>query len=122
MEISRNNLQPFSPVQQSSARPEAKSAFEQKGAQDQENKETAEYLPRPAAGQEPSASQLDYRQLLRQARYQQAGTQQNSQKEAEAYRIETEPHRVQQALGSYRDNAQLEEGKGELMPRLDDYV
>lgn len=122
MEISGNNLQPFSPVQQNSARPEAKSAFEQKRAQDQENKETAEYLPRPVTGQAAKTSLLDYGQLLRQARYQQAGMQQNGQDEAEAYRIERESHRVQQALGSYRDNAQLMEGNSELMPRLDDYV
>lgn len=61
----------------------------------------------------------DYRQMVRQARMDQARGQQGS-----SYMM-NEPYPVQRALGAYQQ--QLDEGRryldgGELMPRVDAYV
>lgn len=122
MEISSNKLLPYSPAQQNASRAETKAPFNPRELEEQEKSSTQEYQPHQQDTQETAEAALDYRQLVLKARYQQAGGQQEETQQREAHRVGSEPLRVQQALGAYRDNAELQEGGSELMPRLDDYV
>jgi hypothetical protein len=125
MEISSNALRPYGydPAQQNAGRSEKATPFNKGEVAEQDNNETtAEYLPLKKSEQRVAEPSLDYRQLILQARYQQAGAQQGEVPQREAYRISTEPLHIQRALGAYRGNTELQDGSGELMPRLDNYV
>ncbi|MCW8917784.1 MAG: hypothetical protein OQL08_03095 [Gammaproteobacteria bacterium] len=65
---------------------------------------------------------VDSRQLVLQSRYRQAEARQEPSPQREAYRVDNEPLRIQQALGAYRNASGLADEGGELMPRLDSYV
>ncbi len=123
MEIS-SKLLPYQPVPNQTSRPGETVPLKQRSQTEQEKNEatTGSLPPNTTGGQPAHEGQLDYRQLIRQARIQQFEGQQEAPSGLEAYRMGTEPLKVQQALGAYRDNATLEAGEGELMPRLDDYV
>ena len=119
MEISSNKFLPYSPTSHA----QTKVPFNQDKLKQQEKSNAPEYLPRQQDVRVTTKPELDYRQLVLQARYQQAGAQQGNAQQREAHRVGSEPLQVQQALGAYRDNAELQgEDGGELMPRLDDYV
>jgi hypothetical protein len=123
MEISSNKLLPYGPTQQTAGRSEAATPFKQLALSEQKKSEAAgEYQPRREAVPPSNESKLDYRQLVLQARYQQAGNQQAHAQGGSTYREGDESKKAQQALGAYRANAGLQEESGELMPRLDDYV
>lgn len=125
MEISSNTLRPYGydPAHQNAGRSEKATSFSKGEVAEQDNNETtAEYLPLEKSEQRIAEPSLDYRQLILQARYQQAGAQQGETTQREAYRVSMEPLQVQRALGAYQGNTELQDGGGELMPRLDKYV
>ena len=123
MEISSNRLQPYSPAQQQPGRADGATPFKQPPQEGQEKRDTSgELLRTPQQAQQANEAQLDYRQLVLQARLQQVEVKHQESSGGEAYRMGVEPMKVQQALGAYRDNAELQETDAELMPRLDDYV
>ena len=122
MEITSNKLLPHGPAQQPAARPESATPFDRQATEQEKGEESGEYLPSRQGAAQQSEAALDYRQLVLQARFQQAGVQQNESPQREAQRVGVESMKVQQAIGAYRDNAELQEEGGELMPRLDSYV
>lgn len=124
MEISSNTLRPYGydPAQQSAQRPETAAPFRQQVTEQEQRETPAEYLPRRKEVQTTAEPPLDYHQLLRQARYQRAEEQGGASPQREAQRVSSEPLQVQRALGAYQGNAELQDGGGELMPRLDNYV
>lgn len=121
MEISSNKFLSYSPVRQQSERSEAISSQKQAEPQQEENKRSE--IPPRQTDSKPQQSGQDYRQLLLQSRYQQAGAgQENRSQQRETYRIGSESYRVQQALVAYRANTELQDDESELLPRLDSYV
>jgi hypothetical protein len=125
MEISSNTLRPYGydPAQQNASRSEKATPFSKGEVAKQANNETtAEYLPLKKSEQRVAEPSLDYRQLILQARYQQAGAQRGETTQREAYRVSMEPLQVQRAMGAYQGNTELQDGGSELMPRLDKYV
>ena len=123
MEITSNKILPYGPAQRPAEQPETATPFNRQAAAEQEKSEASgEYLPSRVDVAEPNEATLDYRQLVLQARYQQAGAQQGESQQREAQRLGSDPLKVQQAIGAYRDNAEMQEEGGELMPRLDSYV
>ena len=120
MEISSNSSLIISQTRQPQGRAD-ESSFKQQQAEQQKGGNQGELLNAAQPRAEESA-QLDYRQLVLQARRQQVEVNQQSTSNNEAYRLGSEPLKVQQALGAYRDNAEMEDGRAELMPRVDGYV
>lgn len=124
MEISSNRLLPYSPVPQTPGRAAETAPFSQPPQAEQEQGRTAgELLAVPQDTSQGDEAQLDYRQLVMQARVlRQFREAPQEQPGGEAYRMGEEPLKVQQALGAYRETSELQESGAELMPRLDDYV
>lgn len=123
MEITSNKLLPYGPAQRPAEQPETATPFNRQAAAEQEKSEAGgEYLPSRVDAAEQNEATLDYRQLVLQARYQQAGAQQGESSQREAQRMGAEPLKIQQAIGAYRNTAELQEEGGELMPRLDSYI
>ncbi len=123
MEITGNRLLPYGPAQQQTGRSQAAASFEEQiELQDGKSEERGELLPGRAPAQPQSDSQLDYREVIQQARMRQAQVEQGESDTREARRVGGEPLSIQQALGSYRATAELQTGGIELMPRLDDYA
>ena len=120
MQISANKLLPYAPAPQRLERIGAKEEFQREGLKGEGREESAGQVPPLRESQPPSdEATLDYRQLVLQARYRRAGAEQWGNAEREAHRIGGETHRVQRALGAYRNNTgEVDEG-GELLPRLD---
>lgn len=121
MEISSNSSLIISQTRQPQGRADEASSFKQQQAEQQKGGDQDEFLNAAPTRTEES-TQLDYRQLVLQARRQQVEVNQQSPSDNEAYRLGNEPLKVQQALGAYRDNAEMEDGHAELMPRVDGYV
>ena len=121
MEISSNSALVISPSRQPHGRADEAASFKQQQAEQQKRESQGELLS-TAQPQAEENAQLDYRQLVLQARRQQVEVSQHSPPENEAYRVGNEPLKVQQALGAYRDNAEMEDGRADLMPRVDGYV
>ena len=123
MEITSNKLLPYGHAQRPAEQPETATPFNKEAPVKQEKSDASgEYLPSQVETTEQNEATLDYRQLVLQARYQQAGAQQGESQQREAQRLGSDPLKVQQAIGAYRDNAEMQEEGGELMPRLDSYV
>ena len=122
MEISSNRILPYAPAQQPGRTAEAAPFKQQPQAEQDRNKAPGELLPTTPGVQQSDEAQLDYRQLVIQARLQQIEVKHQGETEGEAYRMNEDPLKVQQALGAYRGTAELQESGAELMPRLDDYV
>lgn len=123
MEISSNTLLPYGyPAQQNAHSPETTTPFRQQVTEREQNETATEFLPLRKETKSAAEPTLDYRQLLRQARYQQAGARPGASPQREAQPVGIEPLQVQRALGAYQGTADLQDGGGELMPRLDNYV
>lgn len=122
MEISSDKLLVQLPLARRNAPQEKGNRFDEQAtlAQEESGHSTQDRATLSRVSRPTNNPELDYRQLLQQARQQQAGGQQ--QKPREAYRVGGESYRVQQALGHYRDNANWQEEGNELLPRVDDYV
>ena len=121
MEISSNSTPVISQTRQPQGRADEVTQFKQQQAEQKKRENQGELLSTTQPQADESA-QLDYRQLVLQARRQQVGAGQQPPPDTEAYRVGAEPLKVQQALGAYRDNAESEDGHAELMPRVDGYV
>lgn len=121
MEIRSSSLPAYPVSRQPRARTEAVAPTnEQQQSQQQEERKEVN-ADKPLVRQQESTA-TDYRQLIRAARTSQGAESSEEEQPHEAYRIGGEPHRVQQALGAYRENEDLHSEGGDLMPRLDDYV
>ena len=121
MEISSNNPLIISQTRQPQGRADEAASFKPQQAEQQKQENQGELLS-AAQPEEKESAQFDYRQLVLQARRQQAEGSRQNQSENEAYRVGNEPLKVQQALGAYRDNAEMEDGRAELMPRVDGFA
>ena len=122
MEISSNSSLIINQARQPRGRADETASFKQPQAGQERRESPGELLPAPQAQRPEADTQLDYRQLVLQARRQQVVVSQQGTPQMEAYRMGNEPLKVQQALGSYRANAEMEDGSAELMPRIDGYA
>lgn len=123
MEISSNNVVAYGLAQQQAGRQATETPFEKEkaAAKGQETAVSPASSPQLARPSLPNP-ELDYRQLINLARQQAGNRERENAQQGEVVRIEEESLKVQQALGAYRDNAAIDDGEGELMPRLDSYV
>lgn len=122
MEISSNSSLIISQTRQPQGRAGEAASFKQPQAGQEKEGNPGELIPATQPQPAQQGEQLDYRQLVLQARRQQVEVTQEGHAGREAYREGAEPLKVQQALGVYRDNAELADGGAELMPRIDGYV
>ena len=122
MEISSNSSLIISQTRQPQGRAGEAASFKQSQAEQEKRGNPGELIPASQPQATQPNEQLDYRQLVLLARRQQVGVTQESRAGQEAYREGGEPLMIQQALGAYRDNAELADGGAELMPRIDGYV
>lgn len=121
MEIRSNTYQAYLTSRAASARSEKDVSDKQQlpgnGSQQDEAQKANRTAPSGTSHQDNQAGYPQQHGLSAQI-LQKPNTAQSN----EPYRIGQEPHRVQQALTAYEDNASLREEDGELMPRLDGYV
>ena len=123
MEISSQKFLPVTPGKQSARRTDTSTFRQQENSKAEGNREEKASTPRQEVIPRSPQPELDYRQLVLRSRSQQFNNGQNNAEQVDAYRVGGESHRVQQALGAYRDTQSIQQDEhSELMPRLDNYV